>query len=59
MLDTYGDLLPKLAVGLVLFTMAVLVVLALLSFMGASTPLDDRPADVIQAAADAASGGTA
>lgn len=56
-MDTYiSDYIPKLAVGLVLITMGVLVVLALLSFMG-NTPLDDQPASAIQAAADAAAGG--
>lgn len=47
------DMLPKLAVGLVLLTMGVLVLLAVLSFLG-DGPLDDKPAAVIQAAADAA-----
>lgn len=50
------DLLPKLAVGLVLLTMAVLVLLAVLSFIGEG-PLDDRPAPVIKAVADAAAAG--
>lgn len=48
----YGEWLPKVAVGLVLLTMGVLVLFALLSFLG--EPLDAKPASVIKAAADAA-----
>lgn len=55
--DFPTDAIAKIAVGLVLLTMGVLVVLAILSFMGNETPLDDKTAEVIQAAADAAAGG--
>lgn len=56
----YMDLITKAVVGLVLVTLAVLVLLALVSFItdrGGS--LDDLPAPAIKAAVDAASEGGA